>query len=91
MMRVVFFLGFAAPQLWCQAGGRYHYAAISIKSSPAFVATVRAGSVSIAKQGAARFSIDDPGAPGRSLSVAASPSGAIAVGAAMAEIGRAHV
>ncbi len=84
MMRVLFVLGFAAPLLWCQAGGRYHYAAISIKSGPAFLATVRAGSVSIAKQGAARFSFDDPSAPGRSLSVAASPTGAIVAGAVMA-------
>ena len=84
MMRVLFFLGFAAPLLWCQTGGRYHYAAISIKSGPAFLATVRAGSVSIPKQGAARFAFDDPSAPGRSLSLAASPSGAIVAGAAMA-------
>ena len=80
MKRLVFFLT-SAPLVWCQAEGRYHYAAISVKSGVTFQAAVRSGSVSIARQTAPRFTFDDPSAPGRALSLAASQSGAILAGA----------
>jgi hypothetical protein len=67
---------FAVPLLWCQAEGRYYYASIALKGA----AGVRSGTVTVSKQSGARFSIDNPAAPGQTLPLAASTSGAVLAG-----------
>ncbi len=80
MIRLLFFLGCAAPMLWCQAEGRYHYASMTVKSGVAFQALVRSGTVSVGQQPGARFTLDHPAAPGQALSLVASQSGSLLAG-----------
>jgi uncharacterized protein (TIGR03437 family) len=79
MIRVLFLL-MAAPLLWCQAEGRYYYGSMSVRTGVAFSAAVRSGTVDVAKQGTQRFSLDDPGTPGRSLTMVASQNGNVLAG-----------
>ena len=84
MTRVLFFLGCATPILWGQVEGRYRFASLTVKSGVAFQAAVRSGAVSVGKHAGARFTMDHPAAPGQALSMAASQSGSVLVGAPVA-------
>ena len=81
MIRLLFCLGCAAPMLWCQAEGRYHYASLTVKSGVAFQALVHSGTISVGKQAGARFTMEHPAAPGQALSLVASQSGSLLAGA----------
>ncbi len=86
MIRLLFLLACAAPMLWCQAEGRYHYASMTVKSGVAFQAAVRSGAVSVGKQAGARFTLDHPASPGQALSLVASQSGSLLAGAPAAGV-----